>query len=142
MSTCSQYIKSMEKIKRDFGLMLSEKARNLGRAGSRLWAEWASLYRKDGVDVINLSGAPIGYPGENVLEAASKAASENGKCPSRGLLELREAIAVKVENENSFNVDPETEILVTNGAMQAIYIIMTGLLDPGDEVLMPSPSFF
>ena len=132
----------MKKMLEDFGFMLSEKSKDLDRAGSRLWAERASSYRKEGVDIVNLSGAPVGLPGENVLEAASKAARENGKCPSRGLLELREAIAIKVENENEFSVDAETEVLVTNGAMQAIYIIMTGLLDPGDEVLMASPSFF
>ncbi|GAH52510.1 unnamed protein product, partial [marine sediment metagenome] len=37
---------------------------------------------------------------------------------------------------------PETEILVTNGGMQALYVIFTGLINPGEEVLIPSPCFF
>ena len=121
---------------------LSQRAKNVPRVGSRLWSEKANKYKESGVDVIRLSGAPIGAPGEHVLEAARKAVGDNGKSPSRGLLELREAIAVKVEKENGFSADPRTEILVTNGAMQALYIIMTGLLNPGDEVLMASPAFF
>jgi len=121
---------------------LSKRAREVPRVGSRLSGEKAGKYKSEGIDIISLSGAPLTPPGENVLEAASKACYENGKSPSKGLLELRKAIAVKIERENGFKANPEEEILVTTGAMQALYIIMTGLLNPGEEVLMASPAFF
>jgi aminotransferase len=61
--------------------------------------------------------------------------------PPAGLPELREAIAAKLKTENSLTYDPATEIIVTNGAQEAISVIMQTLLDPGDEVLLPDPYY-
>jgi aspartate/methionine/tyrosine aminotransferase len=52
------------------------------------------------------------------------------------------AAAAWVEQGGGRRFDPETEVLVTNGGMQALTVCFQALLEPGDEVLLPSPSFF
>jgi aminotransferase len=58
-----------------------------------------------------------------------------------GLLELRVAIAAKLARDNQIVVDPEQQILVTNGAKQALHVVLTSLLESGDEVVFPTPSY-
>jgi aspartate/methionine/tyrosine aminotransferase len=62
--------------------------------------------------------------------------------PSRGLAALREALAYELGRARDRSLDPETEILVTNGAMQALGVCMRSLLRAGDEVIVPAPCFF
>ncbi len=57
-----------------------------------------------------------------------------------GILELREVIAQKLEEENKF-FDFEEEIIVTAGSIEAITATMLAILDPGDEVLIPDPTY-
>ncbi len=60
---------------------------------------------------------------------------------NRGLLELRVEIAHYLERRYGVQYDPETEILVTVGVSEALDVVMRALLDPGDEVLVPDPSY-
>lgn len=62
--------------------------------------------------------------------------------PVRGLAALRAALAVELERTTGRSADPDTEILVTNGAMQALGVCFRSLLAPGDEVIVPTPCFF
>jgi hypothetical protein len=97
--------------------------------------------RSQGKDILNLFGSPYWPAPAHVLEAAERAARENQVAPSRGFPELRQAMADKLAGEGIIT-DPRTEILVTNGAMHALSLVFTTLLDPGSEVLMYRPSFF
>jgi len=97
--------------------------------------------RSQGKDILNLFGSPYWSAPAHVLEAAERAARENQVAPSRGFPELRQAMADKLAGEG-ISADPRTEILVTNGAMHALSLVFTTLLDPGSEVLMYRPSFF
>ena len=58
-----------------------------------------------------------------------------------GLLELRQEISKYVQNKYHVSYDPKTEILVTVGGSEAIDLSMRAMLEPGDEVLIPLPSF-
>ncbi|MCD7907779.1 MAG: pyridoxal phosphate-dependent aminotransferase, partial [Clostridium sp.] len=58
-----------------------------------------------------------------------------------GLLELRTAIAWRVQEKKGLKADPATEIMVTNGGMEALYLSLHAILDPGDEVIVGSPLF-
>lgn len=126
----------------NYSKFLSTRITNISRAGSRETGELIANAAAKGVDCIKLSGFPPGQPGDNVIEAAERAVHNNGKADSRGLAILRNAIAEKVKREDNFSADPESEILVTNGAIFALHLIMTALIDKGDEVLIPAPSFF
>ena len=61
--------------------------------------------------------------------------------PSRGLPELREAIAAKLLADNNISADPATDVIVTVSAKHAMFIALAGVIGPGDEVLLPSPTW-
>jgi aspartate aminotransferase len=84
-----------------------------------------------------------------IMDAAIKAMREGFThyAPSRGYLDLRRAIASKIAKNNDISpdgvlpYDPETEILVTHGGVHAYYLAMQSILNPGDEVMIPDPSW-
>lgn len=94
--------------------------------------------------VISLGiGEPDLAPPKHALAAAEQAMAE-GKThytPSNGIPELREALAKKYAREYMLNYDPETEILVTMGATEAVALALLAFISPGDEVLLPDPGF-
>ncbi len=94
--------------------------------------------------LINLgSGTPDFVPPPHVFEAMQKALAEQRiqYTAWTGIPELRAAIAQKLKIENGIEVDPNGEIVVTSGAQEALMAVLMTLLDPGDEVLTPSPHY-
>ncbi len=61
--------------------------------------------------------------------------------PSTGTPELRQAAALKLARDNGLEYDPESEILVTHGGIHAYYLAMQSILNPGDDVLIPDPTW-
>ncbi len=59
----------------------------------------------------------------------------------RGLPSLREAIAGRMANEKGLDVDPDREIIVTNGAQEGLFFSMLALVNPGDLVATPDPRY-
>jgi aspartate aminotransferase len=79
---------------------------------------------------------------EHVVEAAHKAAraGRTRYAPNAGLPELREALADKVTRRNGYEARPD-QVVVTQGGIQALYLVLRALLEPGDEVLLPDPAW-
>lgn len=79
---------------------------------------------------------------EHVVEAAHEAALAGltRYAPNAGLPELREALAEKVARRNGYEARPE-QVVVTQGGIQALYLVLRALLEPGDEVLLPDPAW-
>ena len=102
----------------------------------------AKELKAQGKPVIGFGAGEPDFPTPDyIVEAAVAAAKdpENHKyTPGRGLPELRKAIAKKTLRDSGYEVDP-ANVLVTNGAKQAVTQTFATLLDPGDEVLMPTP---
>jgi aminotransferase len=95
-------------------------------------------------DVISMGlGDPDLATPDHIIAAAKVAIDENrtGPAPARGLPELRQAIARKLALENGIEVDPETEVLITTGGQEAMFLAFQALIEPGDEVLMPDPRY-
>lgn len=61
--------------------------------------------------------------------------------PSTGTVELRNAIAAKLLRDEGVTYDPASEILVTHGGIHAYYLALQSILNPGDDVLIPDPSW-
>ncbi len=61
--------------------------------------------------------------------------------PTNGIPELRDALAQKLSRDYGLNYDPNCEVLVTVGGTQAIFLALMGLVNQGDEVLIPDPGF-
>jgi len=94
--------------------------------------------------LINLgSGTPDFPPPPHVFAAMRKAIDE-GKAQYTawtGIPELRAAIAAKLKRENGIDADPDSDILVTSGAQEALMITLMTLLNDGDHALTPSPHY-
>ncbi len=76
-----------------------------------------------------------------IVEAAQRACAVprfHKYSPAAGLPELREAITAKTERDSGYRVSPG-QVVVTNGGKQAVYQAFATLIDPGDEVLVPTP---
>jgi aspartate aminotransferase len=76
-----------------------------------------------------------------IVEAAQRACAVprfQKYSPAAGLPELREAIAAKTERDSGYRVSPG-QVVVTNGGKHAVYQAFATLIDPGDEVLLPTP---
>ena len=98
--------------------------------------------RRSGVDVISLGAGEPGFvTPEHIREFAKKALDEGHTfySDSAGLVELRTAIAEKTKRDNRFDVDPNSEVLVTVGGKEAVFDAMMASLDPGDEVILTDP---
>jgi aspartate aminotransferase len=78
---------------------------------------------------------------ETVKSAMARAIAENRThyLQSAGLPRLRELLADKMRTKNRIPVDDVDEVLVTNGGIHALFVTFQGLLEPGDEVLLPDP---
>jgi aspartate aminotransferase len=96
----------------------------------------------DGKDVISFGAGEPDFPTPpHIVEAAAKAASDAANhhyTANVGLPPLRAAVADYTRKYSGAQVE-EGQILVTNGAKQAIFQTFAALLDPGDEVLLPAP---
>jgi aspartate/methionine/tyrosine aminotransferase len=92
-------------------------------------------------------GLQVGDPDfatpQAVLDVAYKAMQDGltHYGPSQGYPELRQAAALKLERDYDLSYNPETELLVTHGGIHAYYLAMQSILNPGDEVLVPDPSW-
>jgi aspartate/methionine/tyrosine aminotransferase len=78
-----------------------------------------------------------------VLEAATRAMRDGltHYDSSRGAPDLRRAAAIKLTRDDRVTYDPDSEILVTHGGIHAYYVGLQSILNPGDEVLIPDPSW-
>ena len=95
-------------------------------------------------DIVHLEqGEPDFTTPNHILEAAVEAMRKGFThyTEINGTLELRQAIAEKLERENGIDADPEKEITVTSGSQEAMFITALGILNPGDEALILDPYY-
>jgi methionine aminotransferase len=96
------------------------------------------------VGAINLSqGFPDFDTSPELIETVAKYMREgfNQYAPMPGVVALREALSTKIERLYGRRYDPVTEITVTTGATEALFVALTALVHPGDEVLMFQPAY-
>ena len=102
----------------------------------------ANQLRAQGKPVIGFGAGEPDFPTPPAIVDAAIAAARDPKShrysPAAGQPALRQAIASKTMRDSSFEIDP-SQVVVTNGGKQAVYLTCQTLLDPGDEVLLPTP---
>ena len=92
---------------------------------------------------INLGiGEPDFDVPQNIKDAMKRSIDENEThyTPNKGYVELREEIVKKFKKDNGITTDPEN-VIVTVGASEALYASTQAFIEPGDEVILPNPSF-
>lgn len=121
----------------------SKKMDDIPFSGIRKVFEAAGQLEKQGKDIINLGiGRPNFDTPAHIKEAAKKSLDEGNVfyTSNYGTEGLRSAVSEKLKRDNGLDYEM-TDVIVTVGANQAVSIAMTALLDPGDEVLVPNPSW-
>jgi aspartate aminotransferase len=120
---------------------LSNRINNLSESQTIKMAKMGRELAAKGVDVISLSfGEPDFHTPEYVKDAAKKAMDDNFTyyTPVAGYPELRKSIVAKLKNENGLDYDV-SQIVVSTGAKQAIANAVLCLVNPGEEVIIPTP---
>ncbi len=102
----------------------------------------ANKLRASGRSIIGFGAGEPDFPTpSHIVDAAIAAArdpSSHRYSPAAGLPALRDAVAMKTLRDSGYEVDA-SQVIVTNGGKQAVYLACQALLDPGDEVLLPTP---
>ncbi len=112
-------------------------------SGIRKVFEAAGKLEKEGKEIINLGIGRPNFDTPEFIKDAAKKAIDDGYTyytSNYGIEPLREAIAKKFNKDNGLHMEI-SDIIVAVGANQAVSIAMTAMLDPGDEVLVPNPSW-
>ncbi len=121
------FAENMKQIKSSATVSLAEKAKSLKDAG---------------VNVIDLTiGEPDFLTPGHIIDAGYKAMKEGHTkyTNSRGIIELRKAVAAKLEKDYNLSYSPEQEIIITPGGKQGIVYCILALINPGDEVMTIEP---
>ncbi|WP_432248597.1 pyridoxal phosphate-dependent aminotransferase [Streptomyces sanyensis] len=117
--------------------------RRLAQFGTTIFAEMSALAARTGS--INLGqGFPDTDGPEEVREAAVRALRDgrgNQYPPGPGVPELRTAVAEHQRRFHGLDIDPDTEVLVTAGATEAVAAALLALVEPGDEVIALEPYY-
>lgn len=119
---------------------LSRKVANLKPSGIRRFFDIAATMK----EVISLGiGEPDFTTPPAVIEAGIRALREGHThyTSNAGILELRQALAANLDRLYGVRYAPENEVIITVGGSEALYLSFTALLDPGDEVIIPTPCF-
>ncbi|MDQ1149280.1 pyridoxal phosphate-dependent aminotransferase [Sphingobacterium zeae] len=120
---------------------LSDRINNLSESATLKMTKLGRELAAKGVNVISLSvGEPDFNTPEHVKDAAKKALDENWTrySPVPGYPELRQAIVNKLKTENNLDYDI-SQIVVSTGAKQSLSNVILTLINPGDEVIIPTP---
>lgn len=121
----------------------ADRLRTVSVSASAAMSQRARDLAASGVEVISLSSGEPDFPTPtNAIEAAHAAALEGDTKypPLDGTRQLREAIARKFKRDNNLDYDPQ-DILVAGGGKQVIFNAMLASCNPGDEVIIPAPSW-
>lgn len=121
--------------------ILSNRIQSMGESETLAMTAKARELKAQGKDVISLSIGEPDFPTPDIVKEAAKEAIDNNFThypPVPGYADLREAICAKFQRDNGLIYKPEN-IIVSTGAKQCIYQICQALVNPGDEVIIPTP---
>lgn len=122
---------------------VSARIASLSPSATLAMSQKSNELKAQGLDVINLSvGEPDFYTPDHIKEAAKKAIDDNFSfyTPVPGYMSLRQAVCAKLLRENGLEYKPE-QIIVSNGAKQSVCNTILCIINPGDEVIIPTPAW-
>jgi aspartate aminotransferase len=120
---------------------LAERINRLSESQTIQMAKLSRELKAKGEDIIDLSLGEPDFPTPQFIIDAAKVAMDEGYTkytPVAGFLELRQAISAKFKRDNNLDYSPE-QIVVSTGAKHAIINVVLSLVNPGEEVIIPTP---
>ena len=123
------------------GIVISDKCRGISPSTTLRLNALVGELRAKGRDVISMAAGEPDMDTPEIIKAACVKALEEGKTKytaTAGILPLRQAIALRLKRSYGLDYNPGA-VMATSGAKQALLACLTAILNPGDEVLLPSP---
>lgn len=121
--------------------ILSHRARSIKPSITLSISAKAKAMKADGIDVLNFSAGEPDFDTPDVIKQAAFEAIQAGftkYTAAGGIPEVKDAIIAKYRSEQDLTLD-HSQVLVSNGGKHALHNIFQAVLDPGDEVVIPSP---
>lgn len=122
-------------------MKVSKRAQAVPPSATLAVSARAKELKAQGVDVVSYGAGEPDFDTPDYIKNAAIKAMKAGKTkytPAAGIVELRTAIAAKLQKENNLKYTPD-QIIVNIGAKHSIYEAMQAVLDPGDEVILQTP---
>ena len=120
---------------------ISEKARRIAPSATLAMDAKAKALKAQGVSVVSFAAGEPDFDTPLPIRDAMKEAMDQNMTrytPVSGTAELKDAIIHRFEEDHGLHYDPQ-EIIVSNGAKHSLYTLFQTILDPGDEVIIPTP---
>lgn len=124
--------------------LVASRFTGLARSATVAQHDLVQSMRAAGTQVLDLGTGEPDFPTPDHISAAATTALHDGHThytASRGLPALRRAIAAKLVDDNRITVDPDSDVVVTPSAKHALFVALATVLDPGDDLLVPTPSW-
>lgn len=121
---------------------ISQRVGSIAPSATLAVTNKAKALKAAGEAVVGFGAGEPDFPTPDYIVEAAVAACRDPKNHRYGLaggtLELKAAIAAKTKRDSGYEVDP-SQVVITNGGKHAVYNALAGVVDPGDEVLIPTP---
>lgn len=120
--------------------LINDRVKSIEISGIRKFFNLAAKYD----DVVSLTIGQPDFPTPGHIKNAGKEAIDKDRTvytPNAGLLELRKAACSYIRTKYSLEYNPDNEIIITNGASEAIDITLRTILEEGSEVILPAPVY-
>lgn len=130
----------MPKLASELSQQVNQRLNQVGPSGIR--AVDQKFSKVPGIIKLTLGEPDMNVP-EHVKQAAIKSITENDShySPQKGTPYLRQGIHHYLKTSQNLDYDPETEIIATVGATEAVCATLLTILNPGDKVVIPTPAF-
>ena len=123
-------------------MKVSQRIQDLAESGTIAVSNRVAALRAEGVDVVSLGDGEPDFDTPDHIKQAASAALDRGETkyakPASGVAELKSAVIDKLARENNLTYAPD-QIIATIGGKEGLYLAFATLLDPGDEVIIPTP---
>ena len=119
----------------------SQRAQSVPPSATIAVTSRAKQMKAEGVDVVSYGAGEPDFDTPDFIKASAVKAMNEGKTgytPAAGIPELKKAVAAKLKSENGLDYSPE-QVIINIGAKHSVYEVMQAVVDPGDEVVIPTP---
>jgi aspartate aminotransferase len=121
---------------------VSQRIQDLAESGTIAVSNKVAALRAEGIDVVSLGAGEPDFDTPDHIKQAASAALDRGETkyakPASGVAELKTAVIDKLARENNLTYAPD-QIIATIGGKEGLYLAFATLLDPSDEVIIPTP---
>ncbi len=124
-------------------MKLSKRATELKESATLAVSAKAAEMKGRGIDVVSFGAGEPDFDTPDHIKEAVSAALRDGQTkyakPASGILPLKQAVAAKFDRDNHLQYDPKSQVLITVGGKEALFLAFAAILDAGDEVILPAP---